>query len=337
MTMDPNTRQRGLLDAIGLQKMQQGAQGETGQRFYQRPSFGRFLQALGAGANQLTANPDPNYDRNIMAQRKAQFERKQLADKRQKAMQLAQRYGPKVQGLVAADLDAGLQLIAGLEAKRLAPVKPRLPTVSSDGLTTISYGKDGMPIITVNEDVVAARTEIERAQRNAKGLPSVAYKDEEADFQKIQSLDSINMGLDEIIKDFGFNAQTNTFDGNLKIGPDGFILGSLGSVGVGGEGNEKIAAARQNFERFKTRLINESLRLNKGVQTEGDSQRAAKELGDANTEALAYSAIKELQEINKRARANAVSSIARRRDNLGFDPVPVPQAPQAPKITWRIK
>ena len=85
------------------------------------------------------------------------------------------------------------------------------------------------------------------------------------------------------------------------------------------------------------KVINESLRLNKGVQTEGDSQRAAKELGDANTEALAYSAIKELQEINKRARANAVSSIARRRDNLGFDPVPVPQAPQAPKITWRIK
>ena len=129
MTMDPNTRQRGLLDAIGLQKMQQGATGETGQRFYQRPSFGRFLQALGAGANQLTANPDPNYDRNIMAQRKAQFERKQLADKRQKVLELAKGYGPRIQALAATSPEQAMQIIGQLEAKRAMPKAVKAPSV----------------------------------------------------------------------------------------------------------------------------------------------------------------------------------------------------------------
>lgn len=127
--MDPNTRQRGLLDMIGLQKMQPGAQGETGQRFYQRPSFGRFLQALGAGANQLTANPDPNYDRNIMAQRKAQFERRQMADQRQKVLELAKGYGPRIQALAATSPDQAMQIIGRIEAQKAMPKAPKAPSV----------------------------------------------------------------------------------------------------------------------------------------------------------------------------------------------------------------
>lgn len=129
MTMDPNTRQRGLLDMIGLQKMQPGAQGETGQRFYQRPSFGRFLQALGAGANQLTANPDANYDRNIMAQRKAQFERRQMADQRQKVLELAKGYGPRIQALAATSPEQAMQIIGQLEAKRAMPKAVKAPSL----------------------------------------------------------------------------------------------------------------------------------------------------------------------------------------------------------------
>ena len=129
MTMDPNTRQRGLLDMIGLQKMQQGATGETGQRFYQRPSFGRFLQALGAGANQLTANPDPNYDRNIMAQRKAQFERRQMADQRQKVLELAKGYGPRIQALAATSPEQAMQIIGRIEAQKAMPKAVKAPSV----------------------------------------------------------------------------------------------------------------------------------------------------------------------------------------------------------------
>ena len=129
MTMDPNTQQRGLLDLIGLQKMQPGAQGETGRRFYQRPSFGRFLEALGAGANQLRANPDANYDRNMMARRKAQFERRQMADQRQKVLELAKGYGPRIQALAATSPEQAMQIIGQLEAKRAMPKAVKAPSL----------------------------------------------------------------------------------------------------------------------------------------------------------------------------------------------------------------
>ena len=129
MTMDPNTQQRGLLDLIGLQKMQPGAQGETGRRFYQRPSFGRFLEALGAGANQLRAEPDANYDRNMMARRKAQFERRQVADQRQKVLELAKGYGPRIQALAATSPEQAMQIIGQLEAKRAMPKAVKAPSL----------------------------------------------------------------------------------------------------------------------------------------------------------------------------------------------------------------
>jgi len=76
--------------------------------------------------------------------------------------------------------------------------------------------------------------------------------------------------------------------------------------------------------------------LNKGVQTEGDAQRAAKELGDARTEATAYAAIQELLRINQRARDNRAAAIARRRERFKLDPVEVPEG-TAPDLKWSIK
>ena len=141
MTMDPNTQQRGLLDLIGLQKMQPGAQGETGRRFYQRPSFGRFLEALGAGANQLRANPDANYDRNMMARRKAQFERRQMADQQQKVLELAKGYGPRIQALAATSPDQAMQIIGRIEAQKAMPKAPKARTVIK-GADGYNYYRD---------------------------------------------------------------------------------------------------------------------------------------------------------------------------------------------------
>lgn len=51
----------------------------------------------------------------------------------------------------------------------------------------------------------------------------------------------------------------------------------------------------------KTAIVNASLRLNKGVQTEGDAQRAVNELMSANDHKTTLAAMKRLIEINKRA------------------------------------
>ena len=215
--------------------------------------------------------------------------------------------------------------------------------VMGGGKYTVTYpeGRSGEPVITVNEDVVAAEQSIRKAeleqQRAAAGLPTDARKAEEADFEAISSLDNIIQDIGGIVDDFGYNAETGEFTGPLSIGLGGFIEGAFGSIGVGGKGAVETAKAREEFDRFKTRLINESLRLNKGVQTEGDAQRAANELGSAKTEATAYAAIQELLKINQRARSAREAAIIRRRERFKVSGVDVPAPAAAPDLGWRIK
>ena len=52
---------RGLLEQFGLQKMQPGAAGETGQKFYQRDSFKDLAGRFAVGLNSMTLRPDPNF------------------------------------------------------------------------------------------------------------------------------------------------------------------------------------------------------------------------------------------------------------------------------------
>ena len=61
--MQPRQQQRprGLLEQFGLQRMQPGAAGETGQRFYQRDSFKDLAGRLAVGLNSMTTRPDPNF------------------------------------------------------------------------------------------------------------------------------------------------------------------------------------------------------------------------------------------------------------------------------------
>ena len=51
---------RGLLEQFGLQKMQPGAAGETGQKFYNRDSFKDAAGRMAVGLNSLRLRPDPN-------------------------------------------------------------------------------------------------------------------------------------------------------------------------------------------------------------------------------------------------------------------------------------
>jgi len=215
--------------------------------------------------------------------------------------------------------------------------------VMGGGKYTVTYpeGRSGEPVITVNEDVVAAEQRIRQAeleqQRAAAGLPTDARKAEETDFEAISSLDNIIQDIGGIVDDFGYNAETGEFTGPLNIGLGGFIEGAFGSIGVGGKGAVETAKAREEFDRFKTRLINESLRLNKGVQTEGDAQRAANELGSAKTKATAYAAIQELLKINQRARSAREAAIIRRRERFKVSGVDVPAPAAAPDLGWRVK
>jgi hypothetical protein len=155
-------------------------------------------------------------------------------------------------------------------------------------------------------------------ERKNKPLPSYLAKEEEQDFSIAQA--STNLAAD-----------TNKFINQIKSGDIKFGLKDRASIRArqvfGSQDPDVIA--RENYDKFLLILTNESLRLNKGTQTEGDAQRAAKELLSSESPEAAASAMNRLLDINVRRTKDASDSVLRRRANAGFapprEPVQVPQ------------
>lgn len=208
---------------------------------------------------------------------------------------------------------------------------PRNPEITGNGMYTVTY-ENGQPTISVNENVQQAelqRIEAEAAARRTTVQPPAAViKAEEEDMSAINTIDQMNMELGNVLSLFGRDPTSGQFTGPLQIGVGGAITGALGYLGTS-QGAEDTRRAREAFDRFTTRYVNDSLQLNNGVQTEGDAQRAVAELGNANTTEAAYAALVELVKINEMARALKERSVGDRRSRYQLDPVQVPAAPAA--------
>lgn len=107
--------------------------------------------------------------------------------------------------------------------------------------------------------------------------------------------------------------------GKLDFGPISNKLNAVRNyVGMSNEGSQNYNSAVTTLERLR----NDSLRLNKGVQTEGDAQRAWNELmGSLNDPAVVSKRLKEIQSINERAARLKGMQIDTIRANYGLDPM----------------
>lgn len=84
-------------------------------------------------------------------------------------------------------------------------------------------------------------------------------------------------------------------NGELDLGPmDSLLARGRTAAGMATDGDVAI----NEWNADLTRIVNESLRLNKGVQTEGDAQRAANELMSASDPRTAARALRRLAEFN---------------------------------------
>jgi hypothetical protein len=137
-----------------------------------------------------------------------------------------------------------------------------------------------------------------------KPLPAGIQKAEDADYDAAQAAINLATDADKYL--------TSIKSGNIKFGlKDRISITARSALGSG----DPDVVARNDFERFKTTLVNESLRLNKGTQTEGDAVRAAKELQGAESAADAGKAIQTLRDLNARRAADYKNTIERRRAN----------------------
>ena len=181
-----------------------------------------------------------------------------------------------------------------------ATMYEKKPTVDANGKLVFLPTRAGLPVL----DAATAKPVDYQGVVPTKPIPPVIQKAEDLDYEKGQS--AINLATD------ANKYLTLIKSGAIKFGP----LDKLSTSIRGAFGSESPdVTARNDFESFKTRLINESLRLNKGTQTEGDAVRSANELRASDSMEGASKAISTLLDLNVRAAKDAQNSIIRRRKN----------------------
>ena len=157
------------------------------------------------------------------------------------------------------------------------------------------------------------RTDLQKANKPEKTLSSTLQKSEDDDFAAIDTAEGVVADMQPILNDLKEGKLNLAKVNQLKMGVKGFF---------GSDDPEVLSY--QALERNLTRFKNESLRLNKGVQTEGDAQRASAEIDAAfskNDSKAMQKALEEMEKINKRAAANRRAQINRRRKSQGVAPL----------------
>jgi hypothetical protein len=149
-----------------------------------------------------------------------------------------------------------------------------------------------------------------KTNATAKTLPVGALKMQQEGLDAIGVVSGINADLSAVEKQID--------DKKLKFGP----ISNLANTALNASGLS--TAESKNFSSFKSnmeRLRNESLRLNTGVQTDGDAQRAWNELfQNINDTGLVKQRLQEIQKINSRGAELQKLKVDSIRANYGNDP-----------------
>jgi len=145
----------------------------------------------------------------------------------------------------------------------------------------------------------------------AKPLPPAALKMQQEALDSIGTVGSINSDLTAIS---GMIDQ-----GKLDFGPISNIRNKAkNAAGMSDENSRNFATFNSTLEKLR----NDSLRLNKGVQTDGDAQRAWNELfQNVNDKDVVKQRLGEIQKINERGAALQQMNIDQIRANYGADPL----------------
>lgn len=107
--------------------------------------------------------------------------------------------------------------------------------------------------------------------------------------------------------------------GKLDLGiAKNIVAQGQNAIGLSSEASRNFASFRADLEKIR----NDSLRLNKGVQTEGDAQRAWNELlTNLNDPRLVRQRLEEIEGYNRQAMAFHQDMVAQIREDSGMSPI----------------
>lgn len=144
-----------------------------------------------------------------------------------------------------------------------------------------------------------------------KPIPPTALKMQQEGLDAIGTANSIDADLGQVL--------TTIEQGKLNLNPVGNTVNrAMNWAGISNEESRNFGTFNNTLEKLR----NDSLRLNKGVQTEGDAQRAWNEiLTNINDTELVKQRLKEVQQINRRAADLHQMNIDQIRENYGYEPI----------------
>lgn len=147
--------------------------------------------------------------------------------------------------------------------------------------------------------------------KNGGQLPVGALKLQNEALDAIGTVGSVNSRLD--------SATQKLTDGTLNLGPvSNFYNQGLNYAGMSTEESRNLASFQSDLEKIR----NDSLRLNKGVQTEGDAVRAWNEITkNINDPKLVAQRLQEIKGYNERAAALKGMEVDQIRANYGLEPL----------------
>lgn len=273
------------------------------------------MRVKGAQAQKLTAEAQDAENKRIREEqlRAALAELPANATPEQ-YLDVVRRYGSpdKVLTSVQTSIDKEAQRRQALELKKME-IAARMEQARQ-------AGADRMMIAQMQID---GRRELAQFASSLKGakpekvLPASLQKAEDADFDAIESVSGLNMSLEPVITSLG-GFGSKPVNPSLNLGATNNAMNTARNfLGMSTPESRQYS----QLEETKIRIINDSLRLNKGTQTEGDAQRAAREVEAAwaknDTEATRQALLR-LYQINERAKQNKEQQIERRRKSQGI-------------------
>lgn len=161
------------------------------------------------------------------------------------------------------------------------------------------------------------------APKPVKPMPAAAMKMQDDDLNAIGTFAGIDADLSGILKQIK--------DGKLDLGPVSNITGKARNfVGMSDESSRNLATFKSKLENMR----NAVLLLNKGIQTEGDAQRAMSELMEnINDPDVVKQRLEEIRALNQRAVTIKRNNIGLLRRNYGQEDMDFSSYENQPQAT----
>lgn len=299
---------------------------------------GNYLSSYYKAHQQRQADENNDFNRQRLVRQDArteqQFEQEYDLNKINKALKLAEAQAQifsqlpdgNPQALEAAKQQFSQQF--GVPIEQMANVTvDRLPALRIQSGQTLKELQIMAQRANINQSNAAARASdalasarstigVGRGGGFGRPMTSGVQGKEDEDIADIHAVQSVNTQIDNVLGQIK--------SGDLTLGP----LSNLASRGQNFAGASTPGSrAFAEFEATLEKMRNDSLRLNKGVQTEGDAQRAwnevTKYITDENVVATQLRRIKALNAIAAKQRLQRINIRRARNGYPEFDPAEI--------------